>query len=218
MSRLRRPPAALRALVASSLVLLACPASAQSPPAVGPFVADVRAALTTYPDTAATAEPRGLEATNLPESGLGVEVGAHFYPLRRRIVSVGVGATVLWSRGTRRAEASTDGSQPPAVTTKLAAFSPQVSLNFGTARGWSYLSGGLGTATLSISRDDLPEEEGQTALSINFGGGARWFFRERLGFTFDVRFYSISGQDPSAGSLGFPKTTQFVGSVGVAVK
>lgn len=220
MNQLWRPPVGRPAALAAFAALVAfnSPATAQTPSPVGPFVVDARAALATYPDNAATAEPRGLEATDLPAFGLGIELGGHVYPLRGPVISLGIGATVLWSRGTRHAESSSDGSERPGVSTTLAAFSPQVSLNFGTARGWSYISGGLGAASLSISRDDLPEEDGQTALAINFGGGARWFFRERLAFSFDLRFYSINGQEPSGGSLGFPKMTKFVGTVGIAVK
>jgi opacity protein-like surface antigen len=194
------------------------PAFAQTAPAIGPFVIDARGVLTALPNDGVMASARGLQVEDLPASGLGAEVGAHVYPLRSRIVTLGLGASFLWSKGSDMAAATTELPAPPEVTTKLSAVSPQVSLNFGTGRGWSYISGGLGWAALSISRNDMPEEDGQTTRAFNYGAGARWFVSERIAFGFDLRYYSLDGQAPSGNSLGFPAKTKFAANVGVSFK
>ena len=98
---------------------------------------------------------------------------------------------------------------------------PQLSLNFGNGYGWSYLSGGIGQATWSL----VPE--GATAAAadeekiktINYGGGARWFKKKHIGFSFDIRFYAINpGTPTSAHLVGSPRTRLLVIGAGVSVK
>ncbi len=78
-------------------------------------------------------------------------------------------------------------------------FSPQVSLNFGSRRGYSYVSGGIGTMTRAIDATEgvmLKEVTGDThARTLNYGGGARWFVNSRVAFSFDMRFYRVAAQD-----------------------
>jgi len=71
-----------------------------------------------------------------------------------------------------------------------------VSMNFGSAAGWSYLSGGLGFSTLKIETPESdPLQVAPRRKTINFGGGGRWFLKDHLAFTFDVRFFLM---DPVA--------------------
>jgi hypothetical protein len=69
-----------------------------------------------------------------------------------------------------------------------------VSLNFGNGSGWSYLSVGLGQTTWSLATDDLIDypPNGDKLKTLNYGGGARWFIKPHVAFSFDVRFYAIS--------------------------
>ena len=55
--------------------------------------------------------------------------------------------------------------------------------------------------------------------TINDGGGARWFMKTHLAFSFDVRFYAINPGTPFfAGALGSPRTTLLVIGAGVSVR
>src|SRR4029078_13011763 len=81
-----------------------------------------------------------------------------------------------------------------ATEEKFRSVAPQLSFNFGTGRGWSYLSGGLGQSTWSlVPADCLPFPTDTDRLkTINYGGGARWFMKSHVAFSFDVRFYAIN--------------------------
>ena len=71
----------------------------------------------------------------------------------------------------------------------------QVSFNFGSRDGWSYLTAGYGnTRTRSqVSSDVLgPIVHSVVVITrhsptINYGGGARWFIREHMAVGFDLR-------------------------------
>jgi hypothetical protein len=211
---------ALVLIVASSLAAAAQPVPADPQRPIGPFVVDVRGALATYPTSDAIAAPRGLTTGNLPSVGLGLDVGAHVYPLRGRVATLGVGASFLFTRASRSPGETDAGTTPagPTVTTRLSAFSPQVSLNFGSGGGWSYLSGGYGMSTLTASRDDFPDEDGDGVGTFNYGGGARWFTGDHLAVTFDLRFYAMGPAEPTSAAAGHPRLTQFVLSVGVSLR
>ena len=53
--------------------------------------------------------------------------------------------------------------------------------------------------------------------ALNFGGGARWFISEHVGFGFDVRWHRLGGRDASGTSVAVPGTTLFHVGVGVSV-
>ena len=72
-----------------------------------------------------------------------------------------------------------------AVTERLTSVTPQISFNFGTGDGWSYISGGIGPTIWSVvpeGRAALPPDE-ERLQTINYGGGARWFVKPHLAFT-----------------------------------
>jgi hypothetical protein len=93
-----------------------------------------------------------------------------------------------------------------------------VSLNFGSATGWSYVSAGLGRAQVSTERSSFDKglasrlESGQVT-SQNFGGGARWFTSDHLAFTFDLRFHLLS-----PGTVGTPRTRIVSASAGISLR
>jgi hypothetical protein len=97
---------------------------------------------------------------------------------------VGVGADYFSARGTSET-----------VTANLSALAGQLSFNFGTARGWSYLSAGPGRAWVRTTAEQLEgtaEQETDGLMSLNFGGGARWFLTSRVGVGFDLRWHRVS--------------------------
>jgi hypothetical protein len=205
--------------IAISLVLLvAHPAAAQDPPPrIGPYVVDLHATVPRFPQDPQLAASRGMDLLELPGSGLGVQIGVHVYPIRWRGVTFGVGGEFA----TGRARHTPTAAALRPATERFTTLAPQLSFNFGTGNGWSYISGGLGRSTWAV----VPQgQEGFAADSeklktINYGGGARWFMKTHLAFSFDVRFYAINPGTPFfAGALGSPRTTLLVIGAGVSVK
>jgi hypothetical protein len=204
-------------------------ALAQQEDPIAPFVIDVRGAFMSL-DASGSAVPLGLDKAQLPSNGLGLEIGAHVYPLRGRVVSLGVGASLLFVRAKKAPEVPDvpEGQNPaptdpddPTVRTRIKGFSPQVSLNFGSRRGYSYVSAGIGTMTRAIDATEgvlLEEVTGDTrARTLNYGGGARWFVNSRLAFSFDMRFYRVAAQDATTSSVSLPQQRLFMGSVGISI-
>lgn len=177
------------------LVLVASAAAAQSltPGPPGPFVIDARGATSGVPTS--TALYPTLGPTHIvPSRAFGFDVGAHVYPLSIGPARIGIGANFVQVRGT---------SADAVVTERMIA--PQLSFNFGTSNGWSYLSGGVGPASVK-------GDESFTVKSLNAGGGARWFLDNRMAIGFDIRMYKLSPEG------GFPRTTLVSVSVGIALR
>jgi hypothetical protein len=211
------------ALVCSSLVLIFAPnVAAQPPEPIGPFVVDARGVFVRFKDDPVLAETLAVATADMPSRGLGLNLGAHFYPVRGK-VALGVGAEILFAGGSQTNEP--DDEDPPTtvvaptVSTRLRTFSPQVSLNFGTGRGWSYLTGGWGWASYRTERDDDPVAPGESTPKVfNYGGGARWFAKPHLAFAVDLRFYNIGAQEAVTGRPAYPSMTLMVVSAGIAFK
>ena len=164
----------------------------------------------------------------MPASGLGLVFGGHWYPWRMGRVTLGIGGELFLSRGTGTPEIdeSDDDQQPPPpavpapmVTTRFSTVSPQISLNFGSNRGWSYLTGGLGWGGFATERQDMPVADGASRPRVfNYGGGARWFAREHLAFAVDLRFYVLAAQPAVTGRPAYSANTMMVFSGGVSFK
>ena len=223
--------------------LAGAPASAQiAPPAPpGPYVIDVRGATIAIPQDPAFFPPVPT-GTIIPTRGYGVDVGAHLYLIRLGPGRLGIGASVLRVRGTalpaQPTSRSTSGSTPtttvpatrPDVDATLAIFAPQLSFNFGSADGWSYVSAGAGNAWVStgtsafggpgsrVTLRPASKIESETLSSVNFGGGARWFAKSRLAFSFDVRFHLLSAAGGSDTSPATPGTKLMSASAGLSLR
>ena len=213
-AQMRRIP-----LVLALETLLPSAAGAQPVGPPGPFALDARGTLARFHEDATVASSLGVSTENLPTRGLGLTAGAHWYPLRGR-VTLGVGGEMVWARDTRTLDVA-EGSpiQAPTVTTRFSGITPQVSLNFGNRDGWSYLSVGLGRAKLSAERADAPfAQDASSVGTLNYGGGARWFARPHLAFTFDVRFYTVNAQEAAGDRPAFPKTRMMVVSAGISLR
>lgn len=199
-------------------LLVARPAVAQDPPPrIGPYVVDLHATMPRFPQDVQLAASRDMDLLELPGSGLGVQIGVHLYPIRWRAVTFGIGGEFA----TGRARNTPVAAALRPATERFTTLAPQLSFNFGTGTGWSYISGGLGQSTWAV----VPQgQEGFAADSeklktINYGGGARWFMKTHLAFSFDVRFYAINPGTPFVvGALGSPRTTLLVIGAGISVK
>lgn len=215
-------------LLLAALLMLAAPAQAQDPAPpdildrpLAPAVVDARGTLARLKDDSAIAQTLGVESTDLPTRGLGLVVGAHVYPLRRRGFALGLGGEVLLrARGSRTIEpAIEDGPDGPTVVTTMSAITPQVSLNFGKRDGWSYVSGGVGWASYTSELQEDPFEDPESrGRALNYGGGARWFVKKHVAFTLDLRFYSIGAQEATTARPAFPKMRVMVFSGGVSLR
>jgi hypothetical protein len=212
-----------RAAVVSSFVWMvwaAAPARAQDPPPkIGPFVVDVHASVPRFPADPKLAESRDVTIADLPGRGLGIQIGATVYPLRWRAVTFGVGGELAASRSRKKpVEGQTESVR--ATEERFTSLAPQLSFNFGTGHGWSYVSGGLARSTWSLVPADRAAfpSDAEKLKTINYGGGARWFIKRHLAFSFDVRFYAINPGAPYLTFPGSPRKTLLVIGAGVSVK
>jgi hypothetical protein len=190
------------------------------PPRIPWFVVDAHATVPRFPSNdTALADSRDLEASELPGRGWGAQVGLHIYPLRWRVITFGVGGEVAVGRATKTPNVDTTVALRSAREV-FRTIAPQLSFNFGNGNGWSYLSGGLGRSTWAIvpeGQENHPPDS-EPLKTINYGGGARWFIKPRLAFSFDVRFYAINPGTPFGVLPGSPRTTLMVIGAGVSVK
>jgi len=214
---------AFRLFAAFVLCLLGSPARAQDePPRIPPVVLDVHASFPRFPTDEETRLSRDLNSiAELPGRGLGAQLALQVYVFKFRAMTIGVGGELAVGRANQTpVEGSTDMR---AVRETFRTVDGQLSLNFGDGDGWSYLSGGIGRSNHAIlpeGAEPLPSDD-DVLKTINYGGGARWFAKDHLAFSFDVRFYALN---PGTGATepkvlpGSPRTTFLVIAAGISFK
>jgi hypothetical protein len=180
----------------------------------------VHATFPNFPSEGALADSRGLSLAELPGRGLGFHTAVTFYPLKWRAVTFGIGGEVMATRARQQPPAGSSGLQ--STEEKVLSAAPQISFNFGTGHGWSYISGGIGTSQWSLIADGqepLPADT-EHLKTINYGVGARWFAKPHVAFSFDVRYYAISQgtANPVLGYPGSPHSTLLIIGAGVSLK
>jgi hypothetical protein len=210
-------------LIAGVLFIATCsavPAQAQISGPIEPFVADVRGVWARFKEDPGIAAAVGVTPVNLPTRGLGIVAGAHWYPFRLGGMTLGVGGEFLTARDSRTLDAAAEGEpEGPTVDTRMTAVAPQVSVNFGKRDGWSYISGGIGWGAFTSERADQPVGDADGLVrSTNYGGGARWFIREHLALSVDLRFYAIAEQPAAPSRPAYPSTRLMVISVGASFR
>ena len=172
----------MRQFAGASLALVICvmfcsrPRAQEPPPRIGPFVVDVHGTFPRFPNDLELAQSRGLDPAQLPGHGVGVDVGAHVYLLRWRAMTIGVGGQLTFGRAhwTPSADVGPTAGLLP-VSERFLSAAPQVSFNFGTGHGWSYLSGG--TAGRSGRFIRTPSRGGRPGATEDhqLRRGAWWF-------------------------------------------
>jgi hypothetical protein len=162
----------------------------------GPFVFDVRGVVSGIPASQAFVPP-GLTSATIPARGFGGSIGGYVYAIQLGPGRLGIGADLTFARGT-----SVD------VQTTLVSVDSQLSFNFGTSDGWSYLSAGVGRVHIESEPVGLSE----SVQAFNWGGGARWFLNQHFGIGFDIRIRMLSAGD------FVPKGTSVAGTVGLSLK
>ena len=158
-----------------------------------------------------------MAVSELPGRGPGLEIGAHIYPLKWKAMTIGLGGQIFLMRASSDAVPELGYRASRAA---LTSYSPQVSFNFGTGNGWSYVTGGIGPTTWSlVPEGSAPLAIDETALqTVNYGGGARWFAKQHVAFTVDLRFYDITSGVAEAGFPAHPRTRLIVIGAGVSFK
>ena len=218
-----------RALGVVVVLLTAAPALAQTRERLPWFAIDLQAASVGLP-TAEGWVPIVPADTELPGRAWGMAGAATAYPFRLGIMTVGFGVGLSMANGASDSLTITTGSgatattrETPIVRTGVINVTPQVSINFGHKLGWSYLSAGLGTTRVDSSADAIgttPPAAVPAAWNqaLNFGGGARWFMKPRLGAGFDVRFVKL-GSRAAEGNLPSARRTQMITfSAGISIQ
>lgn len=207
MATARHRTAAGVLLLGAMLVARAAGAQVQQPP--GPYVIDVRGTTLSVPQTS-DFYPLIPSTTVIPARGFGLHAGAHLYPWALRSWPVGIGVEYFLDRATattpvapasESAGTVTRVQVDPDVRVTQQIISPQVSLNFGTSRGWSYLSTGAGSGRVTSTAGS--DKRTTSKLAVNAGAGARWFLSEHLGVGFDLRAHWLGSQALFAASAGF---------------
>ena len=219
----------MRVVAVFALLLAAVPAAAQPPDRLPWFAVDLHAATVGLPQAEGWV-PEVPVDTQLPGRNWGVGAGATVYPLRVGFVTFGLGVSILTAKGSSESLTITTGSGAtattrvtPAVHTGITNLSPQISINFGRKLGWSYLSGGLGRSKVTSRSDAVDTTPGVTMpeawnQAINFGGGAKWFMKPRLGASFDVRFVKLGSRSATATLPSAQRTQLWNISAGISIQ
>lgn len=209
----------LRLLTVLTFALVSETASAQPLQKIAPFVVDVRGAIVNFGSDATLASTPGVTQKDLPGKRLGLDIGGHFYPFKLKKMTVGIGGHFITSRAKHETPPPTGSLAPPLeVRGRFSSFSPQFSLNFAGTTGYSYISGGTGFSTFTLTTEpDFPNEV-ERIKTIDYGGGGRWFNRRRVAFSFDIRFYMMKAQTSASGVLITPRMTRVVISAGASFR
>ena len=208
--------------VALVLILLAAasPAEAQSKDPLPTFVVDVRGAFAQLGQDTTTATDLGVAATQLPGTAIGGAVGGNYYFLKRKKMSLGLGAEGVLARAAAQqaADAQTGVAEGPRIERRLQGFAGTFSLNFGHGQGWSYVSAGLGPMRFQTFSGDLPASAPPFQATQNFGVGARWFTSDHVAFCFDLRWYLTKPLTTTVEYPGRLRQRVLVISAGISIK
>jgi hypothetical protein len=166
--------------------------------------------------------------TPVPDRAWGPAIAATVYPFRLGIMTFGFGAAFSTAQGTSDSIEIIEGSGAtattritPIVRTRVTNLIPQVSINFGHKLGWSYLSAGVGRTNVDSRADDVDGRVSVPAVwsqALNFGGGARWFMKPRLGAGFDVRFVKLGSRAATPAVPSARRTQMITFSAGISIQ
>ena len=195
------------------------PTTAQPPQEpIGLYVIDLQGSLVPFSRNVELAENRELNPPDTPGAGAGYQVGAHVYPFRWHIITFGIGASFHSSLADQRPGERSPNPDGPTLRKRFTAVAPQLSFNFGGRDGWSYLSGGIMPARLSLFPLNTESPEQKTSGTLNYGGGVRWFINDRVAFSIDLRLYAISPIEQVGDTPGSPRMTQMTLNVGASFR
>ena len=191
-------PCGVRLLIAlSGLLFVPAIARAQPAPTLPMFVFDVRAFYAGLGQDGLTAAALSVTPADLPNRGLGGMAGLHIYPIRSGGFAIGLGGEALLARGRSQPMADEETPLGPPIEQRLRGLAGALSLNFGHREGWSYVTAGMGPLEFPTFQDDTaPAGPAPRQMTLNYGGGARWFITSHVAFGFDIRFYITKPEEP----------------------
>lgn len=192
-------------------------ASAQATRPIPTFVVDVRGLTVGFGEDTVTAGDLGVAAGELPGRGWGGVAAANVYFLRLPALTVGAAVEGLLARG-GRTNTDPGGNVLSTIGRRLDGFGGAVSLNFGHRDGYSYVAVGMGPVIFDARRDDTVGPSAAPEVTLNFGGGARWFTSPHFAFGFDVRMYETKPENATATSPGRERRRLLVLSAGVSIR
>ena len=203
-------------------LLGAWPASAQALRPVPLVALEVRGVTGSLPDDPTTASDLGFARDTLPDRAFGGAAGLHLYLARRPGFALGIGGDGLLVRA-RAPVVDLEGTPTgERLVRQLQGLSGVVSLNFGHADGWSHISAGAGPLrfknVLSGPGVGTGTDDSAYLLTVNAGGGARWFLTRHIAFMFDVRFYFTRAEPASGDAAGRQAQRLVLLSAGLAIK
>ena len=206
-----RPRAALAGLGLLLVLVAASVASAQVEPGPpGPWVVDLRGVTVPLPSDSRFL-PGLASGTVVPGRAFGFDVGARWFGKALGPARIAVGVDATWARGT-----TVESRTSPRVLETFVRVTPDVSFNFGTRNGWSYLSLGGGVARVAgrIERAGVTTalESSGAVPEVHGGAGARWFMSDHLAVGFDLRLHQLF-----AGSHT-PPSSRFAVSAGLSLR
>lgn len=208
---------------------MATPARAQTREPMPRFAIDLHGATVGLPQAEGWV-PEVSGDTVLPGRALGISGGATVYPFHAGVITFGIGASVTMAKGTGESLTITSGSGSTATTritpivhTGIMNVAPQLSINFGHKLGWSYLSAGAGQSKVTSSADAVGTSPQSVVpdswnRALNFGGGAKWFMKPRLGASFDVRFVKLMSRSPTETLPSGKRTQMWTISAGISLQ
>ena len=223
------PKVPIVAVLALLMLIIAARATAQTRERLPLFAVDLHAATVGIPQAEGWV-PVVFADTELPGRNWGLSAGASVYPLRLGLITFGVGASLITAKGSGESLTITSGSGAtattritPVVHTGITSVVPQLSINFGRKLGWSYLSAGLGRSKVTSRADAVGSTPAVVmpeawSPALNFGGGARWFMKPRLGAGFDVRFVKLGSRSATAALPAAKRTQLWTISVGISIQ
>jgi hypothetical protein len=205
-------------LVLIGLFAAAVPARAQVTYPIPKVVLDARGFTVGFGEDEITAGDLVIELDELPTRGFGGVAGLNVYPFRVGPVTIGATFEALLARG-RKAKTDLDGVPISTVTRRFQSLSGGVSLNFGHRDGFSYVVVGMGPVLFDTATDTRPAGPASAReMTLNFGGGARWFNTRHFAFGFDVRFYETKPENATLTSPGRERRRLLVLSAGVSIR
>ena len=205
-----------------ALAVTAAPAAGQTASLPGPWIVDIRGATSSVP-TDLSFYP-AQSAAFVPSRGFGLDLGGHVYIMTVGPARLGLGANVVLLRSTATepvpsadADANDDILPAQRLALNLRTVAPQVSFNFGSRDGWSYLSAGMGIGSVAtrVEGSTTAERRSGRLRSINFGGGARWFLNPRMAIGFDIRAHSLAA---AGGESPTPRVRAVAVSAGLSLR
>jgi len=194
-------------------------AQQSDPDAIGRFAVDLHGVTGGFGPTPEQASVLGYADTDLPGRGFGFDIGGQVYFMKFGKVTLGAGGNFVQMSG------SSDHKDPDGLSTgnkadtRFRSFATQVTANFGRRKGWSYVSAGFGMTKFAIWRSaDTAPSDLPNRRTINFGFGARWFQKEHVAFSFDMRFYRVAAQAATETLPADGKQTRIVIGAGVSFR